>query len=62
MKFTVKINNLPQIPERFTYFVCRVVDGSVWFYGAWYAHQKAAAARQAAEIDGFVVIGEKESE
>ena len=60
MKFTVTINNLPQNPERFTYFVCRVVNGSVWFYGAWYAHQVDGAARQAAEVDGFVVKGERE--
>jgi len=60
MKFNVKINDLPQNPDRYTYFVCRAVDGEVWFYGAWYAHQKAGAARQAAEIDGFVVKGERD--
>ena len=59
MKFTVTINNLPTHPERFTYFVCRVVGGQVWFYGAWYAHQAEGAARQAAEIDGIVIKGEK---
>ena len=51
----VTINNLPTNPERYTYFVCRAVNGEVWFYGAWYAHQAEAAARQAAEVDGFVV-------
>ena len=60
MKYTIKINNLPNHPERFTWFVCRVVDGEVWFYGAWYAHQHEGAARQAAEIDGIIVKGEKE--
>jgi len=59
MKFTIEINNLPQHPERFTYFVCRVVDGEAWFYGAWYAHQAEGAAHQAAEVDGIVVKGEK---
>lgn len=59
MKFNVTINNLPQNPERFTYFVCRVVDGQVWFYGAWFAHQAEGAAQQAAEIDGIVVKGER---
>lgn len=54
MKYTVKINNLPTNPERYTYFVYRVVDGEAWFYGAWYAHQGEAAARQAAEIGGAV--------
>ena len=59
MKFTITINNLPQNPERYTYFVCRMVGGEAWFYGAWYAHQADGAARQAAEIDGFVVKGER---
>lgn len=59
MKFNVTINNLPQNPERFTYFVCRVVSGQVWFYGAWFAHQAEGAARQAAEVDGFIVKGER---
>jgi len=58
MKFTVTINNLPTNTERYTYFVCRAVDGKIWFYGAWYATQEAEAARQAAEVDGFVVKGE----
>lgn len=59
MKSTIIINNLPQNPDRYTYFVCRAVDGEVWFYGAWYAHQAAGAARQAAEVDGFVVKREE---
>ena len=59
MKFNVTINNLPTNPERYTYFVCRAVDGEVWFYGAWYAHQAEGAARQAAEVDGFVVKREE---
>ena len=59
MKFTITINNLPECPERYTYFVCRMVNGEAWFYGAWFAHQKEGAARQAAEIDGFVVRGER---
>ena len=60
MKYTVTINNLPTHPERFTWFVCRVVNGSIWFYGAWFEHQHEAAARQAAEVDGILIKGEKE--
>ena len=59
MKSEIIINNLPQNPERYTNFVCRAVDGEVWFYGAWYAHQAEEAARQAAEVDGFVVKREE---
>lgn len=59
MKNTIEIHNLPRNPERYTYFVCRAVNGKVWFYGAWYAHQQEGAARQAAEVDGFVVKREE---
>lgn len=53
---TIIINNLPENYTKFTYFVCRAVDGEVWFYGAWFAHQIEGAARQASELgDGFVV-------
>lgn len=53
---TVTINNLPANHTQYTYFVCRTVNGEAWFYGAWFAHQAAAAAHQAAElVDGFVV-------
>lgn len=52
---TIEINNLPSNYTQYTYLVCRAVNGQVWFYGAWYAHQLAGAARQAAEEDGFVV-------
>lgn len=53
---TIKINNLPSNYTKYTYFVCRAVNGEVWFYGAWYAHQLKGAARQAGELlDGFVV-------
>lgn len=59
MKSEIIINNLPQNPNRYTYFVCRAVNGEVWFYGAWFAHQAEGAARQAAEVDGFVVKREE---
>ena len=58
MKFSVTINNLPTNHERYTYFVCREVEGDLWFYGAWYATQEAEANRQAAEVGGIVVKGE----
>ena len=49
------VNNLPQNYNRFRYFVCRAIDGQVWFYGAWFAHQASDALAQAREVDGFVV-------
>lgn len=51
----VYVNNLPQNYERFRYFVVRAVNGKVWFYGAWFAHQASDAMMQAREVDGFVV-------
>lgn len=54
MNYTVKINNLPTNAHKYTYFVCRAVDGEIWFYGAWYATQEAEALAQAREVDGFV--------
>ena len=51
----MNINNLPENVSKYAYLVCRAVDGEAWFYGAWFAHQLEGAARQAAEINGFVV-------
>ena len=58
MTLNVKINNLPEYTSQYKYFVCREVDGELWFFGAWRINQKEAAARQAAEIDGIVVTAE----
>ena len=51
----MKINNLPEKATKFQYIVCHVVDGAVWFYGAWDGAHEADARRQAREIGGFVV-------
>lgn len=51
----MKINNLPTKATQFKYIVCHVVDGAVWFYGAWDGAHEADARRQAREIGGFVV-------
>ena len=51
----VYIENLPKNWEKFRYFVVRAVDGKVWYYGAWFAHQAKNAMAQASEVDGFVV-------
>lgn len=52
---TMNVNNLPENVSKYAYLVYRAVDGEAWFYGAWFAHQLEGAARQAAEINGFVV-------
>ena len=53
---TVKINNLTPNVDKYTWIVCMVVEGEVWFYGAWYEHQEAEAHAQARELNhGFVV-------
>ena len=51
----VHVENLPQNVDKFRYLVVRAVEGTVWFYGAWYKDQAKDALAQAAEVDGFVV-------
>ena len=51
----VHVEDLPRNYEKYRYFVVRAVEGKVWFYGAWYAHQAKDAIAQASEVDGFVV-------
>ena len=51
----VYVENLPANIDKFRYVVVRAVEGQVWFYGAWYAHQVKDAMEQAREVDGFVV-------
>lgn len=52
---SVQINNLPETATHRKWIVCRVVDGAVWYFGAWaYDHEDEAHA-QALEVDGFVV-------
>lgn len=51
----VCVENLPKNVNKFRYLVVRAVDGKVWFYGAWFAHQAKDAMAQAREVDGFVV-------
>lgn len=58
MNTIITINNLPQNPECFTYFVCRLVDEQAWFFGGWRADQHEQAATQAAQIGGIVITRE----
>jgi len=51
----VYVENLPKNIDGFRYIVVRAVDGKVWFYSMWRAHQASEALARAREIDGFVV-------
>lgn len=60
MKTIVNINNLPANANRFTYIVCREVEGFLWYFGAWYSGQKVQAFEQAQAIGGIVVKNEED--
>ena len=51
----VYVENLPKNVNQFRYLVVRAIDGKVWYYGAWFAHQAKEAQAQAVEVGGFVV-------
>lgn len=51
----VMINNMPETAKHCKWIVCRAVDGSVWFYGAWAYDREDDAMAQAREVNGFVV-------
>lgn len=52
---TVKINNMSESAKHCRWIVCRVVDGQVWYYGAWHYDRETEAQEQAREVGGFVV-------
>lgn len=52
---TVKIHDLTPNVDKYTWLVCIVVDGEVWFYDAWREHQEAEAIEQARELGNAFV-------
>lgn len=54
----MKINNLPEYAKDCKYIVVRLVDDEVWFWGAY--EDLAKAYQSASEINGIVVLKEKE--
>ena len=52
----VKVNNVPAYAESLHFWVVRLVDGALWFWGAWSDEQGAQSA--ALEIGGLVVTNE----
>ena len=53
MKLTATVNNLPANVGKYAWITARLVDGALWFYGAWY-HREFADA-EASEIGGIVL-------
>lgn len=58
MKYTAEINNTPNL-DKYTWITATIWNGEIWFYGAWYANQKAEAEAQAREINGIVLKKEE---
>ena len=50
----VKVNNLPEYAKNYNWLVCRVVDGALWFWGAFNDHDKAFET--AMDVGGVVVL------
>ena len=51
--YEIFINNKPAYAHQYEYIVARLVDGELWFYGAW--NDKAEADEVAHEVDGLVL-------
>ena len=51
----VMINNVSETAAHRKWFVCRAVDGEVWFYDAWAYDHEEDARTQACEVGGFIV-------
>ena len=49
----MKVNNVPDWARKKRYIVCREVNGSWWFYGAWDDFEKGL--KQAVEIKGQII-------
>lgn len=50
----IKINNMPDYGKDYKYIVATLVDGELWFYGAYNEYEKADCA--ANETDGHLII------
>ena len=53
MKITTTVNNLPANVTKYAWITARLVDGELWFYGAW--QDEAGAREQALEIGGLAL-------
>lgn len=50
----VKINNIPEYANHYKYVVATLVEGQLWFYGAYDEYDKADRAFK--EMDGRLII------
>lgn len=41
MMYNIKINNIPSYAKNYKYIVVTLVDGELWFYGAYNEYEKA---------------------
>ncbi len=57
MKCTVKVNNVPEYATNYAFIVTRLVDGYLWFWGAYDTPERAMEAAES--IDGLIVINEE---
>ena len=49
----IKVNNLPEYAKNYNWLVCRVVNGELWFWGAFNDHDKAREI--AIDVNGTVL-------
>lgn len=52
-----KVNNVPEYAAQYRYIVARLVDGDLWFWGAYGTMERATEAAES--IDGLIVINEE---
>jgi len=50
----IKVNNLPEYAKNYNWLVCRVVDGELWFWGAFKDEGKAFEI--ATNMNGVVLL------
>lgn len=53
IRTTIKVNNVPEYASEYDYIVCTLVDGELWFYGA---YDDFARANMAAHEGNRVII------
>lgn len=60
MNCFVHVNNVPEYATKYTFIVTRLIDGCLWFWGAYDTPERAKEAAES--IDGLIVINEKGNE
>lgn len=55
-----KVNNVPVYAAQYRYIVARLVDGALWFWGAYATPERAAEA--AGSLDDAIIVINEEGE